>query len=711
MKLDTLLIEFITEELPPISLKELGQRFGQLLMQGLQEQSLVNDSDMRVFSTPRRLGVKILNVADRSEDKKKLIKLMPEKIGFDEKGQSTQALSKKLQSLNETDEAISRIKKEDEKGQTILYIEKNIAGINLEDILSKIINDCINQLPIKKMMSYQLEDGWTSVNFVRPIKNLLVLHGKKIPKVSLLGFEANNKSLGHRFESKEKLLNIDHADNYERILLEKGGVIANFNQRKEKIYTDIILAAKSFKEELHIIDDEALLNEVTALVEMPNILIGSFEERFLKIPQECLILSMKANQKYFPLFDSNNNLTNNFVIVSNLTPKDSRNIIQGNEKVIRPRLADAEFFFEQDKKQSLKSLSKKLESIVYHNKLGTQAERAGRVSVILQYIAEELSFNQDINFKDFALASKADLLSLMVGEFPELQGVMGSIYASEDPQFKHIASAIEDHYKPKFSGDSLPRDTFGDYAALAEKFETLIGLFSINEQPTGDKDPFSLRRNAIGIIRILIEKNISLNFSNLIDKHIPKAFNEKSRVGIRNNNNCVTDIGDGLKTFIYERLSNYLKDKSFTSNQVDAVISSRPYYLNDIISKLDAIKEFSKLEQSKDLASANKRVSNILKKFTGLIENVDESLLEEDEEIQLFKTITKLNPLIMKAIKEKNFIAALNSLVDLKNPIDEFFENVMVNSEDEKIKINRHSLLAQLHISLNSVADISKLAN
>ena len=696
MKLNTLLIEFITEELPPISLKELGEKFGQLITEGLQEQNLIKHDDMRVFSTPRRLGVKILNVAEKSENQKKLIKLMPAKIGFNEQSEATQALLKKLQSLNETDEAISRIKKEDEKGQQILYLEKNIAGINLEDILSEIINNCINQLPIKKMMSYQLEDGWTSVNFVRPIKNLLILHGKKILKVSSLGFEANNQSFGHRFESKEKVLNIDHADNYEKILLETGGVIANFDQRKEKIYADIILAAKSFKEELHIIDDEALLNEVTALVEMPNILTGSFEERFLKVPQECLILTMKANQKYFPLFDKSNHLTNHFIIVSNLTPKDSTNIIQGNEKVIRPRLADAEFFFEQDKKQSLKSLSKKLGSIVYHNKLGTQAERANRVAAILKYIAEELKFKDNINYKDFALISKADLLSLMVGEFPGLQGVMGAIYASEDVQFKNIASAIEDHYKPRFSGDSLPRDSFGDYTALAEKFETLIGLFSINEQPTGDKDPFSLRRNAIGIIRIIIEKNIALNFSDLIDKHTPK---DKK------------DAGDSLKTFIYERLSNYLKDKNFTSNEVDAVISSRPYYLNDIISKLEAIKKFSALEQSKDLASANKRVSNILKKFTGSIEKVDESLLEEVEEIQLFKTITKLNPIIIEALKKKNFIEALNSLVDLKNPIDQFFENVMVNSEDEKIKINRHNLLKQLHISLNSVADISKLAH
>ena len=696
MKLDTLLIEFITEELPPMSLKELGEKFGQLIAEGLQKQNLIKNHEIRVFSTPRRLGVKILNVAEKSENQKKLIKLMPDKIGFDEESIPTKALMKKLQSLNETDEAISRIKKEDESGQKILYLEKDIEGISLENILSEIIDNCINHLPIKKMMSYQLEDGWTSVNFVRPVKNLLVLHGKKILKVSSLGLEANNKSFGHRFESKEEILTIDHADNYEKILLETGRVIPNFDQRKEKIYKDCIFAAESFKDKLHIIDDEALLNEVTALVEMPNVLTGSFEDRFLKVPHDCLILTMKANQKYFPLFDKHNLLTNHFIIVSNITPKDSTKIIQGNEKVIRPRLADAEFFFEQDKKKSLKSLSKKLNSIVYHNKLGTQAERASRVAVLLKYITEVLNFKIDVDYKDFALMSKADLLSLMVGEFPELQGIMGAIYASEEVEFKDIASAIEDHYKPRFSGDSLPRDSFGDYAAIAEKFETLIGLFSINEQPTGDKDPFSLRRNAIGVIRIIIEKNIALNFSDLIDKHMPKDKKE---------------AGDSLKTFIYERLSNYLKDKNFTSNEVDAVISSRPCYLNDIINKLEAIKKFSGLDQCKNLASANKRVSNILKKFTGSIEKIDESLLEEVEEIQLFKTITKLNPVIIEALNKKNFIGALNSLVDLKEPIDQFFENVMVNSDNEKIKTNRHNLLNQLHISLNSVADISKLAN
>jgi len=696
LKLDTLLIEFITEELPPMSLKELGEKFGQLIAEGLQKQNLIKNHEIRVFSTPRRLGVKILNVAEKSENQKKLIKLMPDKIGFDEESIPTKALMKKLQSLNETDEAISRIKKEDESGQKILYLEKDIEGINLENILSEIIDNCINHLPIKKMMSYQLEDGWTSVNFVRPVKNLLVLHGKKILKVSSLGLEANNKSFGHRFESKEEILTIDHADNYEKILLETGRVIPNFDQRKEKIYKDCIFAAESFKDKLHIIDDEALLNEVTALVEMPNVLTGSFEDRFLKVPHDCLILTMKANQKYFPLFDKHNLLTNHFIIVSNITPKDSTKIIQGNEKVIRPRLADAEFFFEQDKKKSLKSLSKKLNSIVYHNKLGTQAERASRVAVLLKYITEALNFKIDVDYKDFALMSKADLLSLMVGEFPELQGIMGAIYASEEGEFKDIASAIEDHYKPRFSGDSLPRDSFGDYAAIAEKFETLIGLFSINEQPTGDKDPFSLRRNAIGVIRIIIEKNIALNFSDLIDMHMPKDKKE---------------AGDSLKTFIYERLSNYLKDKNFTSNEVDAVISSRPCYLNDIISKLEAIKKFSGLDQCKNLASANKRVSNILKKFTGSIEKIDESLLEEVEEIQLFKTITKLNPVIIEALNKKNFIGALNSLVDLKEPIDQFFENVMVNSDNEKIKTNRHNLLNQLHISLNSVADISKLAN
>ena len=696
MSLDNLLIELVTEELPPTSLRDLSEKFGQLIAQGLLEKNIIELSDIKVYATPRRLGVKVLNVAEKSKDEKKLIKLMPAKIGFNEANEPTQALVKKLQSLNERAEAIQKIIKKDEKNQEVLFIEKKISGESLEDVLSEIIDNSINKLPIKKMMSYQLEDGWNSVNFVRPLKNLLVMYGSKTLKVSLLGLKANNKSFGHRFESKKNILTIDHVDNYEKILLEDGRVIVNFNKRKEKISKDIILAANSFKEKLHIKDDESLLNEVTSLVEMPNILTGSFEERFLKIPEECLALTMKTNQKYFPLFDNQNKLTNNFIIVSNLTPKDTKNIIQGNEKVIRPRLADAEFFFEQDQKISLKSLSKKLNTIIYHNKLGTQADRAKRVALILKFITEELKFNEDIDYLDFALMSKADLLSYMVGEFPELQGVMGAIYAAKDKQYKNTASAIEDHYKPKFSGDSLPRDIFGNYAAIADKFETLIGLFSIKEQPTGDKDPFSLRRNAIGIIRILIEKNIPLNFSSLIEKHT-KGKNEEA--------------GNNLKTFIYERLANYLKDKNFTSNEIDAVISSKPNYLNDSIKKIEAIREFKSLDQSKDLATANKRVSNILKKYTGSITKVDESLLSEAEEIELFKAITKLDPSIKKAISDKNFIGALDSLVALKDPIDQFFENVMVNSENVKIKINRHNLLKRLQISLNTVADISKLVN
>ena len=695
MNLDNLLIEFVTEELPPNSLKELGEKFGQLISQGLQEQNFIENADTIVYATPRRLGVKILNVAEKSKDEKKLIKLMPTKIGFDENNKPTQALLKKLKSLNESAEAVQKVIKKMEKNQEILFIEREIYGKTLEEVLSEIIKNSINKLPIKKMMSYQLEDGWTSVNFVRPIKNLLTIYGSKTLKVSSLGVVANNNSFGHRFESKKSILTIDHADNYEKILLEDGGVIVNFNKRKEKIQKDIVSTTESFDEKLHVEDDEDLLNEVTALVEMPNILTGSFEEKFLNVPQECLILTMKTNQRYFPLFDSNNKLTNHFIIVSNLSPKDTNNIIQGNERVIRPRLADAEFFFEQDKKTSLKSFSTKLNSIVYHNKLGTQADRALRVAAILKYMTHELKFNEDINYEEYALMSKADLLCLMVSEFPELQGVMGAIYASRDKQYKNIAPAIEDHYKPKFSGDSLPKDIFGSYAAIADKFETLIGLFSINEQPTGDKDPFSLRRNAIGIIRILIEKNIPLNFSSLIDKYTE----EKNQVR------------DNLKTFIYDRLSSYLKDRNFTSNEIDAVISSRPNYLNDTIKKLEAIKEFSSLKQSKDLASTNKRVSNILKKYTGSIQKVDESLLNEIEEIKLFKAITKLDPLIVKAINNKNFFEALDSLVALKDPIDQFFENVMVNSENEKIKNNRHNLLKILHTSLNSVADISKLAN
>ncbi len=697
MNKDNLLIELLTEELPPNSLRELSSKFGELIANELLLKNLIDSINIQIFSTPRRLGVKIMAVKEKAEDEDRLIKLMPARIGFSENNKPTQALLKKLISIDENNIELTKFKIQDEKDQKIIYLEKKFIGLSLETELSNIIATSLNQLPIKKVMAYQLKDGWTTVNFVRPAKNLLVLHGDKVLNVSALGFIANNQTMGHRFESKSSQIKFGHADEYEKILQDQGRVIVNFNDRKEKIRSEIDKAAKALNENLHVIDDESLLNEITALVEMPNILIGTFEKKYLEVPQECLILTMKSNQKYFPLFTDKNILSNKFIIVSNLTPSNSKNIIEGNEKVIRPRLADAQFFFEQDKKEGLESFSLKLNTIIYHNKLGTQEDRAKNVAKIMSYINTELQLKIKTDFERLALISKADLLSQMVGEFPELQGTMGRYYAMHIHESQSFANAIEDHYKPRFSGDSLPQDILGDIAALADKFETLIGLFSINENPTGDKDPFGLRRNVIGIIRIIIEKNISLNITALINHFMP---------------NKNLDAKVTLQKFFYERLFNYLKEQNYSSDEVDAVISSKPTFINDLKERLIALRSFVKLNQSKELVSANKRVSNILKKYkSSHNEKVNIKLFEEQAEIQLYEKLIELEPIALKFIMNNNFVEALTILVELKDPIDNFFEKVMVNSENPIVKANRHNLLKQLHISLNSVADISKLAN
>jgi glycyl-tRNA synthetase beta chain len=690
---ENLLIEIVTEELPPQSQKELGENFGKSIFESLKNQKLINESTFEVYSTPRRLGVKITKVLSEATTEKKLIKLMPKKIGFDVGGNAQQALIKKLESIGEKESSLSEIITKEE----ILYIEKDITGKKLYEIVEGLIHDCLIKLPIKKVMTYQLEDGWETVNFVRPAKNLVILHGSKLINATVLGIKSSRTTVGHRFESKNKVIELVHANDYADKLLKEGSVIASFEKRKGAIKNSISIATQALKKNVLAINDDSLLEEVTALVEMPNILIGKFESKYLDVPQECLILTMKSNQKYFPIVDNKNKLTNQFIIVSNLTPANPKKIIEGNEKVIRPRLADAEFFFKQDKKNTLLEMSNKLDKIIYHNKLGSQSDRAKRVSKIHRHIYQELSIGDFKDFERVALLAKADLVCLMVGEFPELQGIMGRYYALNSNEDISIADTIEDHYKPKFSGDTLPRSTLGVTFALADKFETLISLFSIDEKPTGVKDPFGLRRNAIGIIRLLIENNLPLNIRQLIEKFMPKTSADK-----------VTNV----KNFIDERLINYLKEKSYLSQEIDAVMSSSPVYLHNIIEKIEAIRAFSALEEAQELAAANKRVSNILKKYqvTNNTEIIT-SLLNEPQEKELYKSLKKQMPIVKRYLGDSNYVDALRGLVELKDPIDNFFDKVMVNDKNIDIKNNRHNLLIQLHEILNCVADISKVSS
>jgi len=548
-------------------------------------------------------------------------------------------------------------------------------------------------------MTYQLADGWSSVNFVRPAHGLLALHGSDVVQVSVLGLASGNSTQGHRFEASLPKVVIKNADSYEQQLQAEGAVTASFAARRTEIERQLKAAAA--KENLEPIEDDALLDEVTALVERPNVLVGQFEESFLEVPQECLILTMKANQKYFPLLGASGKLTNKFLIVSNISPADPSAVISGNERVVRPRLADAKFFFDQDRKKPLESRVLGLAKVVYHNKLGTQGERVQRVCAIARAIGqwlggEALSAQAD----QAALLAKADLLTDMVGEFPELQGIMGRYYAQHDGLGDDIAFAIEDHYKPRFAGDELPRSNVGICVALADKLETLVGMFGIGQIPTGDKDPFALRRHALGVIRMLIEKELPLNLADLVSS----AFDgfPKGLLGAAH-----TDV----LIFMFERLGGMMREQSYSTNEVEAVLSNNPLQIYLVPKQLEAVRVFAALPEASSLAAANKRVGNILKKAEGAVSReVNANLLQEPAEQALHQALGQIAPKANAAFEAGDYTASLQALAALKAPVDDFFDNVMVNADDPALRANRLGLLETLRQAMNRVADLSKLA-
>lgn len=696
-----LLVELFVEELPPKALSKLGEAFSSVLFESLKLQGLTLDNaSVAAFATPRRLAAHVSYVADKAADKQISQKLMPASVGLDANGKATPALIKKLQSLgvdvSADESAVSQLKNDN----NTLFLDALQAGVTLQDGLQIALNEALAKLPIPKVMTYQLQDGWTSVNFVRPAHSLVAMHGSSTVDISVLGLKSGNTTQGHRFEAKNALITLSHADSYEKQLLDEGAVIASFATRKAEIAKQLNAAAA--KQNLKPIDDDALLDEVTALVERPNVLLGQFEKEFLEVPQECLILTMKANQKYFPLLDANNDLTNKFLIVSNISPADPSAVIQGNERVVRPRLADAKFFFDQDRKRTLESRIAGLDKVVYHNKLGSQGERTKRVRAIAKAIGQQLGGDKLASQADqAAMLAKADLVTDMVGEFPELQGIMGRYYAQHEKLDDDVAYAIEDHYKPRFACDELPRNQVGICVALADKLETLVGLFGIGEKPTGDKDPFGLRRHALGIIRTLIEKNLPLRQFDLVNITF-NAFSPKL-IG-----NASTDI----EMFMFERLGSLLKDQSYSSNEVEAVLSNNPTRINVVPKQLEAVRSFAQLPEATSLAAANKRVGNILKKADGTVSaEVKTNLLTEPAEIALNSALGKVKPEADKLFESGDYTASLKSLAALKAPVDDFFDNVMVNADDVDLKNNRLALLNQLHQAMNRVADLSKLAS
>jgi len=716
MTTQNLLVELFVEELPPKALQKLGNAFANVLFDQLKVRGLTAaDSVVTFFASPRRLAAHVTNVLERAADKDVLVKLMPVAVAIKD-GKPTDALRKKLANEgrahladlwpNAVDGPDSLVVQSDGKADAV-YLRGIAIGGTLQVGLEFALNEAIAKLPIPKVMSYQLETdcelpGWTSVNFVRPAHGLVALHGSTVVAVKALGLTAGNSTQGHRFEAVVSPVVLQDADSYAATLRKDGAVIASFAERKAEIARQLAAAAAKVGNGARPIEDEALLDEVTALVERPNVVICQFEEQFLGVPQECLILTMKANQKYFPLLDAAGKLTNKFLVVSNISPEDTIFVTGGNERVVRPRLADAKFFFDQDRKKTLASRVEGLGKVVYHNKLGTQGERVERVRAIAKAIASQLGDAQLVQDADLAAQlAKTDLVTDMVGEFPELQGIMGGYYALNDGLGETVANAIEDHYKPRFAGDALPRNTAGVVVALADKLETLVGMFGIGNLPTGDRDPFALRRHALGVIRMLVEKDLPLDLNALLAGAVP-AFGDK-----------ITDASAQLADFIYDRLAGSLREQGYSAQEVDAVLALRPQRLALVEKQLAAVRAFAALPESPALAAANKRVGNILKKaeVEGPVDaHVNPELLQEKAEQDLFAALQRFVPEANAQFDAGDYTASLQTLAVLRAPVDAFFDDVMVNAEQLDVRMNRLGLLKMLHNAMNRVADLSRLA-
>lgn len=711
MKTENLLVELFVEELPPKALRKLGESFAALIHASLKSQQLVTDGALTAFASPRRLGLHLEGVSAQAPERAVRIKLMPVAVGLDASGQPTPALLKKLAASGLPAE--TPLERALDGKAEALFANTVQAGASLAQGLQTALQDMLKALPIPKVMRYQLADGWTDVDFVRPAHGLVALHGSELVPVQLLGLQAGRSTRGHRFEAQQAVIELTHADAYAESLRTQGAVMASFDERREAIRTQ--LDAAGAKLQLKPIADDALLDEVTALVERPNVLTCAFEEEFLAVPQECLILTMKANQKYFPLLDAQGKLTRHFLVVSNIAPEDASAVIQGNERVVRPRLADAKFFFDQDRKKTLAERVPGLAKVVYHGSLGSQGDRAERVRAIAHAIVNQLrnatlpytvdardQFDVlDSKVQQAAQLAKTDLLTDMVGEFPELQGVMGGYYARHEGLRDGVAIAIEDHYKPRFAGDSLPRNHTGTVLALADKLETLVGLFGIGQLPTGDKDPFALRRHALGIIRILLEKNLPLALPNLVDAGLA-AFPE----GMLSNSKA----RDELLQFAYERLTGSLREHGYSAQEVDAVVALRPAQWGDIPKRLAAVRAFAALPESPSLAAANKRVGNILKKSDEAPAELSAALLKETAEQQLAKALAAADAKAQPLFEQGDYTGSLRELASLKAPVDAFFDAVMVNADDAALRANRLALLRALHGAMNRVADLSRLA-
>jgi glycyl-tRNA synthetase beta chain len=683
----TLLVELLTEELPPKSLRALSEAFMDRVFNDLVKMQLkVRDPQgRRIYATPRRLALLIPGVAAAAQDRESEVA-----------GPSTSAPAQAVAGFaKKHGVAVEKLERRAGAKGEVFVARAKTTGAQLDKALATLVEEALKSLPIPKLMRWGAGDA----QFVRPVHGLVMLHGRKVVPGQVLGLESGNRTRGHRFMGKRDIV-LASAEEYEERLRDDGMVIADFAARRAEIERQLKAEAERRQATLGTYQD--LLDEVTALVEYPQVYAGGFDPAFLEMPPECLILTMRQNQKYFPLFDRGGKLEPGFLIVSNMKVADPRHIVAGNERVVRPRLEDARFFYNQDRKRRLEERVPQLAKVVYHGKLGTQLERVERVQLLAGRIARALGADAAAAERA-AWLSKADLLTGMVGEFPELQGVMGRYYALHDGEPREIADAIEAHYRPRFAGDALPEHPVACAVALADKLDALAGLFGIGAAPTGERDPFGLRRAALGVVRILVERGLDLSLSDLVNF----AFDQfKGKAGV---SHAHTD----LQTFIYERFAGYLRELGFSVLQVDAVLSKNPARLNLVPRQLEAVKAFQALPEADSLAAANKRVANILKQAEAKGEsfvNAELSELKEPAERALQEALHSTSEKAKVLFDRGDYSGYLKSFSVLKTPVDAFFDSVMVMAEDAKVRRGRLALLRDLRDAMNRVADISKLA-
>jgi glycyl-tRNA synthetase beta chain len=687
MSVENLIIELGTEELPPKSLRMLAEAFRDGIQTQLEKADIAFES-IEFLASPRRLAVSVRALATGQSDKTVEKRGPAIASAFDAEGNATKAAQGWARSNGITVEQAERLKTD--KGEWLLF-KAQVKGQETKSLLAGMVEITLNKLPIAKPMRW----GNNSMQFIRPTKTLTILLGSELVDATILGCKSARIIRGHRFHCNKELV-LDHADNYVSLLRDEGFVIADHEARKAMVKAQVIAAATKENGVADIDDD--LLEEVCSIVEWPITYVGSFEDKFLNVPAEALIYTMKDNQKYFPLLDNDGKLMARFIFVSNIDSKEPKQVIEGNEKVVRPRLADAEFFYNQDQKSTLESRVDSLDSIVFQKQLGTLKEKSTRIAELASIIAQKIGANVD-DSKRAGLLCKTDLMTDMVLEFPDVQGVMGMYYARFDGESEDVAVALNEQYMPRYAGDQLPGSLVSCAVALADKFDTLVGIFGIGQIPKGDKDPFALRRAAIGVLRIIVEKDLDLDLTELVAASTT-LYGDK----------LTSDVSTSVVDFMLGRFNAWYQDQNVATDIVKAVMARRPTRPSDFNKRIEAVTGFRALEASKTLAAANKRVGNILAKTDDVIaDDINAALLVEEAEINLAKVVEQLTIDLAPVFAISDYNTALTQLAQLKDPVDAFFDNVMVMCDDNATKLNRLALLNILRNQFLNVADISLL--